>query len=862
MPIVRSQLLKIKFYSQRKIKASKTGSVVKNLAQCYRWRLKLVKKQALLKSTSRGQLSKMDTGITGTYNIGLVGLSLASAIVASYTALNLAGRVQSALKSQRLFWILGGAVAMGTGIWSMHFVAMLAFQLPVPVSYSVWLTLLSLLCAISASAIALWLLSRSSIPLLLGGGVYMGIAIAWMHYTGMAAMQLQAQIEYDWRLVGLSVAIAVGASLVALWLARLQNKSLQGEWQKLGSAFVMGVAISGTHYTGMWATCFIPLQKLPASQTPTPTFSQFWLAVAIGVATLLILSLALLTSLFDQRLTAQLLREQALQESVTVRKQAEELLRESSERERAITKVIQQMRSSLDLEIIFSSTTQELRQAIKCDRVLVYRFNPDWSGEYVAESVAPGWNVLLQDAINQPELNQTAVNKADCAVKTLSSEDNLLQDTYLQETQGGIYRQGQSSSCVSDIYEPGFDSCYLKFLERFQARAYIVVPIFCGNQLWGLLATYQNSGPRAWKVAEIKMVVQIGTQFGVAIQQAELLAQTQRQAEELKKAKSTADAANRAKSNFLAHMSHELRTPLNAILGFTQLMHRDGSLSEEHQQYLDIVSRSGKHLLKLINDVLKMSKIEAGRINLNESNLDLYRLLDTLKEMLQLKAYAKGLQLIFECDPKVPQYVRTDESKLSQVLLNLLGNAIKFTKQGQIHLRVLSVNSHCPLAKDKEPIVRENGKMTIRFEVEDTGPGIAPDELKKLFEPFEQTQTGLKSIEGTGLGLPISKSFVQLMGGAIAVSSQPGVGSIFSFDIQVNPVHELVEKISQAIGRKVISLAPRQPTYRILIAEDNPTDRLLLVKLLSNLGFDVRSAQDGQEVLAVWSHWEPHLIPC
>lgn len=161
MPIVRSQLLKIKFYSQRKIKASKTGSVVKNLAQCYRWRLKLVKKQALLKSTSRGQLSKMDTGITGTYNIGLVGLSLASAIVASYTALNLAGRVQSALKSQRLFWILGGAVAMGTGIWSMHFVAMLAFQLPVPVSYSVWLTLLSLLCAISASAIALWLLISS-----------------------------------------------------------------------------------------------------------------------------------------------------------------------------------------------------------------------------------------------------------------------------------------------------------------------------------------------------------------------------------------------------------------------------------------------------------------------------------------------------------------------------------------------------------------------------------------------------------------------------------------------------------------------------------------------------------------------------
>lgn len=173
----------------------------------------------------------MESEMTGTHNIGLVALSFAIAIVASYTALALAGRLQSALKWRRRFWLLGGAVAMGTGIWSMHFVAMLAFQLPQPVSYNVWITLLSLLCAISASGIALWLLSQSvSIPLLVGGGVCMGLAIAWMHYTGMAAMQLQACIEYDWRLVGLSVAIAIGASFIALSLAfRLQNESLKGQ---------------------------------------------------------------------------------------------------------------------------------------------------------------------------------------------------------------------------------------------------------------------------------------------------------------------------------------------------------------------------------------------------------------------------------------------------------------------------------------------------------------------------------------------------------------------------------------------------------------------------------------------------------
>ena len=183
---------------------------------------------------------------------------------------------------------------------------------------------------------------------------------------------------------------------------------------------------------------------------------------------------------------------------------------------------------------------------------------------------------------------------------------------------------------------------------------------------------------------------------------------------------------------------------------------------------------------------------------------------------------------------------------------------MKFTRQGHVNLRVSLVDSYWSLAK--EPIGSDDGKMTIHFEVEDTGPGIAPDELKKLFEPFEQTETGLKSMEGTGLGLSISQNFVQLMGGKIAVSSQLGVGSVFHFDIQVTPVHAPAEKINRAIGRKVSGLAPGQPTYRILVAEDNPMDRLLLMKLLSELEFDVREAQNGQEVLNVWEDWEPHLI--
>jgi NO-binding membrane sensor protein with MHYT domain/CheY-like chemotaxis protein/nitrogen-specific signal transduction histidine kinase len=255
--------------------------------------------------------------ITGNYNLSLVVLSFAIACLASYTALDLAGRVKTSSGRPRFLWLLGGATAMGTGIWSMHFVAMLALKLPISVSYDVSLTLLSLTYAAIASGIALWLLSRQTVNLLLllFGSICMGTAIAWMHYTGMAAMRIQAAIEYDFWLVSLSVAIAIGASLAALWLAfRFQkDTSATANWQKIASAVVMGIAISGMHYTGMWATHFLPQHSLPL--VPTPEINPSLLAVLIGAATLFLLGMTLLSSVFDRRLTVQLVREQALQES-------------------------------------------------------------------------------------------------------------------------------------------------------------------------------------------------------------------------------------------------------------------------------------------------------------------------------------------------------------------------------------------------------------------------------------------------------------------------------------------------------------------------------------------------------------------
>jgi two-component system, sensor histidine kinase and response regulator len=697
-------------------------------------------------------MTGMGMALNGSYDYRLVALSVLIAVLASYAALDLAARVTAAQGRVKFAWLLGGAAAMGTGIWSMHYIGMLAFSLPTQVLYDWPTVLVSLLAAVFTSAIALFVVSRQRMGVSAAavGSVIMGVGIATMHYTGMAAMRLPAMCHYSSAVVTLSVVLAIVISLVALWLTFRLRDAVKGAWlPKIASALLMGAAIPIMHYTGMAAAGFTFTGETPDLSHAVSVSSLG--VTGITLVTFMVLGLAVLTSVIDRRFS------------------------------------------------VLESSEEQLRLIINTAMDAVITMNAEgritnWNSE--AEKTF-GWS--SQEALGRRlyEVIIPVRYREDC-------ERGL--QRFLATGDGTMLRQRTE---MTALHRDGHE---------FPAEV-ATSPVKFGGQ-W-IFSSFMRD-----------------------------IAEHKRAQEELLNAKQAAEDANRAKSIFLANMSHELRTPLNAIIGYSEMLEEETQELGNAASVKDLqrIQSAGKHLLELINDILDLSKIEAGKMGLHLETFDVAHMIEEIANTVQ-PSITKNTNTLQVNVARNVNEMRADLTKVRQILLNLLSNSCKFTDHGTVSLTV-----------DRRTI---DHRDWLRFEVGDTGIGITEKQKEMLFREFSQADTSIaRKYGGTGLGLAITHRFTQIMGGTITVDSQPDKGSTFTILLPAEVTLENANSARSQLSAAI--LAATQPDMpgrgTILVIDDDPAVRDLTSRFLIKMGFRVVTAESGAEGLRLAKKVHPLLI--